>query len=41
VKPRARRKRHGDDAGDASRAIVKDDDVEVDAVQAVEDEVRP
>jgi hypothetical protein len=41
LKPRAQRRRHGDDVGDASMAVVKDDDAEVDVVRAVEDEVRP
>jgi hypothetical protein len=34
------RERHGDDDGDASMAVVEDDDAEVDAVRAVKDEVR-
>jgi hypothetical protein len=41
VKPRAQRRRHGDDDRDASRAVVEDDDAEFDAIRAVEDEVQP
>ena len=41
MKPRARRRRHGDDDGDASRAVVEDVDAEVVAVPAVEDEMQP
>jgi len=41
MKPRARRRRHGDDDGDASRAVVEEVDAEVDAVRTVEDDVQP
>jgi hypothetical protein len=35
------KKAPGDDDGDASMAVVEDDEADVDAVRAVEDEVRP
>jgi hypothetical protein len=35
VKPRAQRRRHGDDDGDVLRAVVEDDDAEVDAAIVV------
>jgi hypothetical protein len=41
VKPQAQIRRHGDEDGDMSRAVIEDVDAEVDAVRAVEDEVQP